>query len=75
MDNADKLKKPFVVAYYGVDYVKDPKGTNYWRNRSVIWSCTLIISCLVKFCNDAQYCVFYWQIFQEKNYISCMFSI
>jgi protein disulfide isomerase family A protein 3 len=25
--------KPLVVAYYNVDYVKDPKGTNYWRNR------------------------------------------
>lgn len=22
-----------VVAYYGVDYVKNTKGTNYWRNR------------------------------------------
>ena len=42
-DNADKLKKPFVVAYYGVDYVKDPKGTNYWRNRSVIWLHTFIV--------------------------------
>ena len=22
-----------VVAYYDVDYVKNAKGTNYWRNR------------------------------------------
>lgn len=24
---------PLVVAYYTVDYEKNPKGTNYWRNR------------------------------------------
>jgi len=28
-------QKPLVVAYYDVDYVKNPKGTNYWRNRWV----------------------------------------
>lgn len=32
-DNLDDFKNPLVVAYYGVDYAKDPKGTNYWRNR------------------------------------------
>ncbi|KAL0278929.1 UNVERIFIED_CONTAM: hypothetical protein PYX00_000607 [Menopon gallinae] len=26
---------PLVVAYYAVDYVKNPKGTNYWRNRII----------------------------------------
>lgn len=26
-------KKPLVSVYYDVDYVKNPKGTNYWRNR------------------------------------------
>lgn len=26
-------KKPLVVVYYDVDYVKNVKGTNYWRNR------------------------------------------
>ncbi|XP_062595206.1 protein disulfide-isomerase A3-like [Saccostrea cucullata] len=31
--NAEKFKKPLVVAYYDVDYVKNEKGTNYWRNR------------------------------------------
>jgi len=31
--NSEQFKKPLVVAYYNVDYVKDPKGTNYWRNR------------------------------------------
>jgi len=33
-DNAkDFANKAVVVAYYGVDYVKNAKGTNYWRNR------------------------------------------
>ncbi|XP_011494031.1 PREDICTED: protein disulfide-isomerase A3 [Ceratosolen solmsi marchali] len=32
-DNMEAFKKPLVVAYYSVDYVKNPKGTNYWRNR------------------------------------------
>lgn len=22
-----------MIAYYAVDYIKNPKGTNYWRNR------------------------------------------
>jgi protein disulfide isomerase family A protein 3 len=26
-------RKPLVIAYYLVDYEKNPKGTNYWRNR------------------------------------------
>ena len=33
VDNAAQFKEPIVVAYFGVDYVKNPKGTNYWRNR------------------------------------------
>merc|ERR1711899_543586 len=32
-DNAADFKNPLVTAYYGVDYVKNAKGTNYWRNR------------------------------------------
>ena len=33
-DNAkDFAGKSAVVAFYGVDYVKNVKGTNYWRNR------------------------------------------
>nr|QMV80798.1 protein disulfide isomerase 7 [Clitoria ternatea] len=32
-DNAPSFVNPLVVAYYSVDYVKNPKGTNYWRNR------------------------------------------
>lgn len=27
------VQRPLVVVYYNVDYVKDPKGSNYWRNR------------------------------------------
>lgn len=32
-DNAKDFKLPLVTAYYDVDYVKNTKGTNYWRNR------------------------------------------
>ena len=31
--NSPQFKNPLVVAYYDVDYTKNPKGTNYWRNR------------------------------------------
>lgn len=34
-DNEAEFKNPLVVAYYAVDYVKNPKGTNYWRNRII----------------------------------------
>lgn len=33
MDNNDQFKPPLITAYYKVDYVKNAKGTNYWRNR------------------------------------------
>ena len=33
VDNSAQFKNPLVVAYFGVDYVKNAKGTNYWRNR------------------------------------------
>lgn len=33
--NQEQFKKPLVVAYYDVDYVKNTKGTNYWRNRVI----------------------------------------
>ena len=29
----NEFKNPQVISYYSVDYVKNPKGTNYWRNR------------------------------------------
>lgn len=32
-DNAGDFRNPLVTAYYAVDYVKNVKGTNYWRNR------------------------------------------
>lgn len=32
-DSVNDFKNPLVVVYYAVDYVKNPKGTNYWRNR------------------------------------------
>lgn len=32
-DNRQEFENPLFVAYFGVDYVKNPKGTNYWRNR------------------------------------------
>ncbi|XP_068626211.1 protein disulfide-isomerase A3 [Battus philenor] len=32
-DNIQDFSNPLVVVYYDVDYVKNPKGTNYWRNR------------------------------------------
>lgn len=32
-DNRQDFQNPLIVAYYSVDYVKNAKGTNYWRNR------------------------------------------
>jgi len=32
-DSVADFKNPIVVAYYNVDYTKNVKGTNYWRNR------------------------------------------
>lgn len=32
-DNAKDFTGATIIAYYGVDYVKNVKGTNYWRNR------------------------------------------
>lgn len=32
-DAAPDFKHPHVIAYYAVDYSKNAKGTNYWRNR------------------------------------------
>ena len=31
--NAAAFKGPLLTVYYNVDYQKDPKGSNYWRNR------------------------------------------
>ncbi|XP_065337000.1 protein disulfide-isomerase A3 [Cloeon dipterum] len=32
-DTSKDFENPLIVAYYAVDYTKNPKGTNYWRNR------------------------------------------
>lgn len=32
-DTSGDFQSPYVIAYYNVDYAKNPKGTNYWRNR------------------------------------------
>lgn len=32
-DNAYSFSRPLIVVYYTIDYVKDVKGTNYYRNR------------------------------------------
>lgn len=32
-DNRQDFSNPLIVAYYTIDYEKNPKGTNYWRNR------------------------------------------
>jgi len=32
-NNNQDFRPPLVVVYYDVDYVKNAKGTNYWRNR------------------------------------------
>lgn len=32
-DTVQDFQNPLVVAYFSVDYIKNPKGTNYWRNR------------------------------------------
>lgn len=32
-DNMNDFKSPVVIAYFNVDYAKNTKGTNYWRNR------------------------------------------
>ncbi|CAH1796207.1 unnamed protein product [Owenia fusiformis] len=31
--NKEQFQKPLIVTYYDVDYKKNTKGTNYWRNR------------------------------------------
>lgn len=33
IDNAKEFKEPLATIYFDIDYVKNVKGTNYWRNR------------------------------------------
>jgi len=36
-DNKDLIQgKDLLVAYYDVDYEKNAKGSNYWRNRYAV---------------------------------------
>ena len=28
-----ETKKPLAVAYFDIDYIRNAKGSNYWRNR------------------------------------------
>ena len=32
-DNFHLLKRPIIMAYYTLDFKRDPKGAKYWRNR------------------------------------------
>ncbi|XP_055689343.1 protein disulfide-isomerase A3 [Lutzomyia longipalpis] len=32
-DSVQEFHNPLIVAYFNVDYTKNAKGTNYWRNR------------------------------------------
>lgn len=32
-ETARDFQNPLITAYYNVDYIKNQKGTNYWRNR------------------------------------------
>ena len=32
-ENAVLFEKPLVVVYFDIDYERNPKGSNYWRNR------------------------------------------
>jgi len=48
-DSAADFSSPLVVAYFGVDYVKNVKGTNYWRNR--------VLKVAQKFADDFSFAV------------------
>ena len=58
-DNKDLIQgKDLLVAYYDVDYEKNAKGSNYWRNRYVVAGVLFIcfshlIPALVLFCSSA----------------------
>lgn len=49
-ENKDSLRKrDLLTAYYDLDYLRNPKGSNYWRNRWVIqneWANMFIIKSL-----------------------------
>ncbi|KAJ9595872.1 hypothetical protein L9F63_012931, partial [Diploptera punctata] len=57
-DNVNEFKSPQVIAYYNVDYVKNAKGTNYWRNR--------ILKVAKSFANDFTFAVSAKDDFQHE---------
>ncbi|KAK7086825.1 Protein disulfide-isomerase A3 [Halocaridina rubra] len=57
-DTAQDFRPPLVVGYYNVDYVKNVKGTNYWRNR--------ILKVALKFADDFSFAVASKDDFQHE---------
>lgn len=57
-DTAQDFRPPLVVAYYNVDYVKNVKGTNYWRNR--------ILKVALKFADDFTFAIAAKDDFQHE---------
>lgn len=57
-DTAQDFRPPLVVAYYNVDYVKNTKGTNYWRNR--------VLKVAIKFSDDFKFAVANKDDFQHE---------
>ncbi|XP_068230096.1 protein disulfide-isomerase A3 [Palaemon carinicauda] len=57
-DTAQDFRQPLVVAYYNVDYVKNIKGTNYWRNR--------VLKVALKFADDFTFAVANKDDFQHE---------
>lgn len=58
-DNRQEFTNPLVVVYFEIDYVKNPKGTNYWRNRVL----KVIFELFEKFHFDLN--DFYFQVAKE----------
>lgn len=58
VDNSAQFKQPLVIAYFGVDYVKNVKGTNYWRNR--------ILKVAKSFANDYNFAISNKDDFQQE---------
>nr|CAG4645450.1 EOG090X0438 [Lynceus sp. MCZ IZ 141354] len=56
-DNSAQFKAPLLTAYYAVDYVKNAKGTNYWRNR---------ILKVAKEATDLKFCIANKDDFQQE---------
>lgn len=54
-DNKDLIQgKDLLVAYYDVDYEKNAKGSNYWRNRWEWWGVNQpgTVPALLRFCSS-----------------------